>query len=60
MVARAFSVMLGIVNIVTGIAVPAFVAGGISCLATFNGIEEKESWLYQSQRLVSYIYMSAG
>jgi hypothetical protein len=47
-------------NVFTVLAVPAFIAGGISCLARFRNATEQENWIVQSERLKTYIYMSAG
>lgn len=53
-----FNGLLGVVNAVTALAVPAFVAGGFSCLARFPALEDKENWIWQSGRLKTYLYMS--
>ena len=47
-------------NAFTAVAVPAFIAGGVSCLVRFGNTTEQETWVYQSERLKTYIYMSAG
>jgi hypothetical protein len=57
---RVFEVMRALTNIVTGLVVPAFAAGTISCLARFDELTEKENWIFQSERLRTYLYSAAG
>ncbi len=49
-----------IVNIVAGSAVPAFIAGGISCLGTSQTGDARQHWILQRERLQAYIYLSAA
>ena len=58
--ATTFDYLLDIVNVVTGLAIPAFIAGGISCLACFKHLDSREAWIIQSRRLINYVYLSAG
>jgi hypothetical protein len=57
---RVFDCLLVAINIITLIAVPAFIVGGISCLATVRNGDQKKNWTYQTQRLANYVYVSAG
>lgn len=57
---ESFEILILMVNVGTGVAVPALIAGGISCLAHFKGMECREAWIVQSHRLTNYVYMSAG
>ena len=58
----AFDRLLDVTNVVAGFTIPAFVAGGISCLARSARQDalEKENWTYQAERLKTYIYMSTA
>jgi hypothetical protein len=56
----AFDVLLGLVNGITLLAIPALIAGAISCLATFTLMPEVESWRRQVERLKTYLYTSTG
>jgi hypothetical protein len=49
-----------VVNVAVGSAVPAFIAGGISCLGTRQDSDPKQHWILQRERLQTYIYLSAA
>jgi hypothetical protein len=58
--AAAFLHLRIVAALITTATVGAFVAGGISCLARFDALDEREGWLFQCERLRSYIYFSAA
>ena len=65
---KSFEGVLLVVNIAAGLAVPAFITGGISCLAVAAATDQKEAWIAarkeawikQRERLKNYIYLSAS
>ena len=63
---ESFQTILKVVNLAASMAVPAFIAGGISCLAIASGPDEKdldtqkETWIAQRERLKNYVYLSAA
>ena len=57
---RSLTVFMATVNIVALLAVPASIAGGISCLGTSKKDSPKECWVVQQERLQTYIYLSAA
>jgi hypothetical protein len=42
------------------LAIAAFVAGAISCLARLPGPSEEDNWKFQSERLKLYLFLSAA
>lgn len=58
--ASAFERVVDANNLFTALAVPASVAGAISCMSRFQGLTDQENWAYQSARLKTYTYMAAG
>ena len=63
---ESFEFVLKVVNVAAGLAVPAFIVGGISCLAVARPAgktgwtTQKETWLRQQERFKNYIYLSAA
>jgi hypothetical protein len=56
-----FQRLITIMNISAGLAVPAFIAGGISCLGVQKKTADaKACWISQRERLQTYIYLSAA
>ncbi len=55
-----FDALRNTTNLVTGLVVPAFAAGTISCVSRFDDLSEKENWIFQSERLRTYLYTAAG
>jgi hypothetical protein len=56
----AFRYILSIFDILAAVAVAAFIAAGISCVARYETLDEQDNWIFQSERLKTYIYLSAG
>ena len=56
----SFRGLLVVVNITAFLAVPAFIAGGISCLGLPKGGLSKDNWVERRERLQTYIYLSAA
>lgn len=56
----AFEWIKRLTQLISTAAIPAFVAGGVSCLARFGGLDDCENWEFQSERLRTYVYLSGG
>jgi len=56
---ETFNYFMTAVNFTAGLVVPAFIAGGISCLGQTTE-DRKGSWNRQRERLQTYIYLSSA
>lgn len=58
--APVYEVFISVTHIAVLLAMAAFVAGGLSCLARLPGLSDTENWKYQSDRLKTYVFLSAA
>lgn len=55
-----YQLLASATHVAVVLAIAAMITGAISCLAKLPGLDEKENWKIQSQRLKTYATISAG
>ena len=56
----SYQILVSTTHVAVVLAIASMITGAISCLAWFPDLDDKENWRFQSQRLKTYVTISAA